>query len=160
VIDSRGRGGRPCWDHEESTLPARDDAGVSATFPRGRCVRRADSDRSGSAPHDSLPEARISVSKPDPGHPPFDNVLAISDRPRRKLYGWILFADGWRTNSARGTSCWPASGNRAGLQIRSTQVLCDVVQRHATSLQIEVTERRARQGRCSKAKAVRKLAEA
>jgi diguanylate cyclase (GGDEF)-like protein/PAS domain S-box-containing protein len=80
------------------------------------------------------------------GHPPVDSVLALSIASPDRIYGWIYFAD--RTG---GAGFGEEDELLAGIMVTELALryehtmLFDVIQRHAASLQIEVTERRRAQ---------------
>src|SRR5258708_30239831 len=81
-----------------------------------------------------------------PGHPPFDNVLAMSIASPDRIYGWILCADRIGADQFTQEDELLAGIMATELALRYEHtVLFDVVQRHAASLQIEVTERRRAQ---------------
>ena len=146
VIDSRVAA-VAMLDHEESAWRQVISRGVSADVFRrndvyggalGSLLTRPRTIRAGGADV----EAQDAI----PGHPPFDNVLAMSIASPDRIYGWILFADriGADQFSQEDELLAGIMATELALRYEHT-MLFDVVQRHAASLQIEVSERRRAQ---------------
>jgi diguanylate cyclase (GGDEF)-like protein/PAS domain S-box-containing protein len=80
------------------------------------------------------------------GHPPIDSVLAISIASPDRIYGWIYFADRIGADGFSQEDELLAGILVTELALRYEHtMLFDVIQRHAASLQLEVTERRRAQ---------------
>src|SRR2546421_3252123 len=87
--------------------------------------------------------ARIGADELPPAHPRVRNFLGIPVASKERVYGWLYFAD------KRGEGEFTEEDERlAGMMaaklavLYENAVLYDVIQRHATQLQIEIAERR------------------
>ncbi|HEX4598238.1 MAG TPA: EAL domain-containing protein [Burkholderiaceae bacterium] len=80
------------------------------------------------------------------GHLPIDNILAVSIASPDRIYGWIYFADriGAAEFSQEDELLAQIMATELALRYEHT-MLFDVIQEHAASLQLEVTQRRRAQ---------------
>ncbi len=80
------------------------------------------------------------------GHPPIANIMALPIASPDRIYGWIYFADklGPGDFNEEDEQLAALMATELALRLEHT-MLYNVIQRHAASLQLEVTERRRAQ---------------